>query len=242
VEEVTRELMDPSVTARRAAARKRGAEQRLARLEEAMQQIPEVTETKKRSGAKDATARVSTTDPEARVMKMGDGGFRPAFNVQFATTTDKARVIVGVEVTNRGSDMGPSTPMIEQVEQRTGVRPSEMLVDGGYAQHEAIDAATEQQVTVYAPVPKPRKGDTRDPHVPREEDSEAVAAWRTRMGSDEAKSIYKERAATAETVNADAKAHRGLGGLSVRSLTKVAGSASLFALTYNILRVVALGG
>lgn len=239
---VTLEAVDPSVTARRAAARKRGAEQRLARLEEAMKQIPEVTETKKRSGAKDATARVSTTDPDARVMKMGDGGFRPAFNVQFATTTDKARVIVGVEVTNRGSDMGQSTPMIEQVEQRTGVRPSEMLVDGGYAQHEAINAATLQQVTVYAPVPKPRKGDTRDPHVPREEDSEAVAAWRMRMGTDEAKSIYKERAATAETVNADAKAHRGLDSLSVRGLTKVAGSASLFALTYNILRVVTLGG
>jgi len=51
-----------------------------------MKQIPEVSATKKRSGAKDATARVSTTDPDARVMKMGDGGFRPAFNVQFATT------------------------------------------------------------------------------------------------------------------------------------------------------------
>ena len=61
LEAVTREAVAPSVTARRAAVRKRGAEQRLARLEEAMKQIPEVTETKKRSGAKDATARVSTT-------------------------------------------------------------------------------------------------------------------------------------------------------------------------------------
>ena len=242
LEAVTREAADPVISARRAAARQRGAQQRIERLEAALTQIPEVTETKQRSGAKDATVRVSTTDPDARVMKMGDGGFHPAFNVQFATTTDQARVIVGVEVTNRGSDAGQSTPMLQQIEQRTGVRPDEMLVDGGYAQHAAIDQATEQKVTVYAPVPKPRKGDTRDPHAPHADDSEAVAAWRQRMGTDEAKAIYRQRAATAETVNADAKEHRGLDGLAVRGLEKVAGSASLFVLTYNILRLVTLGG
>ena len=242
LEAVTREAADPVISARRAAARQRGAQQRIERLEAALTQIPEVTETKQRSGAKDATVRVSTTDPDARVMKMGDGGFHPAFNVQFATTTDQARVIVGVEVTNRGSDAGQSTPMLQQIEQRTGVRPDEMLVDGGYAQHEAIDHAAEQQVTVYAPVPKPRKGDTRDPHAPHADDSEAVAAWRQRMGTDEAKAIYKQRAATAETVNADAKEHRVLDGFAVRGLDKVLGSASLFALTYNVLRLITLGG
>ena len=173
---------------------------------------------------------------------MGDGGFRPAFNVQFATTSDEARVIVGVDATNRGSDAGQSTPMLEQIEQRTGVRPAELLLDGGYAQHEAIDRAAEQDVTVYAPVPKPRTGDTRDAHAPRPEDSEAVAGWRQRMGTEDAKAIYKQRAATAETVNADAKEHRGLDRLAVRGLDKVLGSASLFVLTYNILRLITLGG
>jgi transposase len=242
LEAVTREAMDPAITARRAAARKRGARDRLARLEAAIAQIPEVTETKKRSGAKDATVRVSTTDADARVMKMGDGGFRPALNVQFATTTDESRVIVGVAVTNRGSDQGQSTPMLEQIEKRTGERPSELLVDGGYAQHEAIEQAADKGVTTYAPVPKPRKGDTRDPHAPRKGDSEAVAAWRQRMGTDEAKEIYKQRSATAETVNADAKTHRGLDAFAVRGVGKALASASLFALTYDILRLIALGG
>jgi hypothetical protein len=122
-------------------------------------------------------------------MKRGDGGFRPAFNEQQATTTDRARVIVGVAVTNRGTDQGESTQMIEQIEQRTGQRPEAILVDGGYAAHEAIDQATKDGTTVYAPLPKPRKGDTRDPHVPRENDRDAVAAWRERMGTDEAKTI-----------------------------------------------------
>jgi len=242
VDTVTREAADPALSARRAAARQRGAAHRLARLEAALQQIPEVTATKQRSGAKDATVRVSTTDPDARVMKMGDGGFRPAFNVQFATTSDAARVIVGVDLTNRGSDAGQSSPMLEQIAARTGVRPATLLVDGGYAQHAAIDQAAAKDVVLYAPVPKPRQGDPRDPHAPRPEDSEAVAAWRQRMGTDEAKAIYKQRAATAETVNADAKAHRGLDCLAVRGLDKVLGSASLFALTYNILRLITLGG
>ena len=242
LEEVTREALDPAISARRKAARRRGAMQRLARLEAAIAQIPEVTETKKRSGAKDSTARVSTTDPDARVMKMADGGFRPAFNVQFATTADQARVIVGVEVTNRGSDAGQSTPMLKKIEERTGVRPAELLADGGYAQHEAIDAAAVQGVTMYAPVPKPRRNSTCDPHAPRESDTETVAAWRQRMGTDEAKQIYRQRAATIETVNADAKTHRGLDHLAVRGLGKATGSAMLFVLTYNVLRLITLDG
>lgn len=241
LEEVMRQAADPALNARRRAAQRRGAEDRIRRLEAALAEIPDITETKKRSGAKDATVRASTTDAQARVMKMGDGGFRPAYNMQFATTTDQARVIVGVEVTNRGSDMGQSTSMLDQIEARTGQKPEEHLVDGGYASHAGIDAAAQKDVTLYAPTPKPKKGDTRDPHAPREDDSAAVAAWRQRMATDEAKEIYKQRGATAETVNADAKHHRGLDHIPVRGLTKAFGCAALFALTYDILRAITLG-
>ena len=103
-------------------------------------------------------------------------------------------------------------------------------------------ASIKDGTTVYAPLPKPRKGDTRDPHAPREDDSDAVAAWRERMGTDEAKTIYRQRGATAETVNADAKAHRGMDKVTIRGRDRVLGSAYLFALTYNILRVITLGG
>lgn len=240
LDEVTCAMQDPAQVSRRAAATKRAAEERLARLEAALAELPAVAETKKKSGAKDATPRVSTTDPDARVMKMADGGFRPAYNVQLATTTDTARVIVGVSVTKRGSDQGETTPMLEQIEARTGVRPSEVLVDGGYAKHEAIDEATARGVTVYAPVPKNRKDPTADPHAPRGRDSAAVAAWRARMATDEAKDIYRRRAATAETVNADAKTHRGFAAITLRGLDKVKSGACLFALTYNILRLISL--
>jgi len=86
----------------------RVAQDRLA-LAHALAELPDVAAIKKNSGAKDATPRVSTTDPDARVIKIPDGGFRPACNAQLARTTDTARAIVGVRVTNRGSDQGQAT-------------------------------------------------------------------------------------------------------------------------------------
>jgi hypothetical protein len=170
--------------------------------------------------------------------------FRPACNIQLATTTDAARAIVGVSVTNRGSDQGQATPMLEQIEARTGVRPAELLVDGGYSnlQSRRHRTASAAGVTLYAPVPKPRKASEAsetpdrpsiDPHLPKPGDSDAVAAWRVRMGTDDAQQIYKQRAATAETVNADAKAHRGMAATALRGLAKVTGGACLFAITYE---------
>ena len=150
-------------------------------------------------------------------------------------------MIVGGEGPAGGSDRGQSPPMLDQIEKRTGKRPAEILIDGGYMDHASIDRVSQGGTTVYGPPPKPRPGDTRDPHEPRPEDSEAVAAWRQRMGTEEAKRIYRQRASTAETVNADAKEHRGLNRLNVRGRNGALGAACLFALTYNILRLIALG-
>jgi transposase len=236
---VTRDAQDPAISARQAAAMKRAAKERIARLEAALAELPAVIAVKKKNGSKGAEPRVSTTDSQARIMKMADGGFRPAYNVQLATTTDGARVIVGVDVTQRGSDQGQTTPMIAQIEARSGVRPTEILVDGGYTGHDAIDEAAARGTTVYGPLPKPR-AEGVDPHAPKAGDSAAVGQWRARMATDDAKAIYKQRAATAETVNADGKAHRGLASTSLRGLEKVKGGALLFALTYDILRLIAL--
>jgi len=116
-------------TRREKAAKERHASERKDRIQSALEQIQDVRDkAEKRKKGDGDKARCSTTDPDARRMKMADGGFRPAFNVQFATTAD-SRVIVGVEVTNSGSDSGLVGPMLDQVEERFGVRPSEALVD-----------------------------------------------------------------------------------------------------------------
>ena len=181
-------------------------------------------------------------------MKMGDGGFRPAFNVQFATTC-KEQVIVGMEVVNAGSDMAQLAPMVEQLEQRLGHSPGQWLVDGGFPAHEQMDAVA-GKTEVYAPVPEPKtKKDAKkdeqgneaqqDKHQPKPGDSEAVASWRQRMASPEAKEIYKQRAATAECVNAQAR-NRGLLRMPVRGLAKVRSVVGLFVLAHNLLRMAVL--
>ena len=229
---------DPAASkTRQQAARQRAAEERAQRIRAALGQLPQIAESKK---AKDRPkARASTTDADARVMKMGDGGYRPAFNVQLASATS-SQVITGADVTNSGGDQGQLVPMVEQHQQRYAEKPREALVDGGFVKKADIDAVSPPQggTTVYAPVMKSKDPD-RDPHTPRDDDSAAVAEWRQRMATDEAKAIYRQRAATAECVNALAR-NRGLQRFLVRGLRKVKAVVLWYVLAHNLMRAVAL--
>jgi hypothetical protein len=227
---------DPgATTARQKAARARAARERQARVAQALAALPALEA--KKTPEERTTARASTTDPDARVIKMADGGFRPADTLRFAMDTG-AHVVVGVDATTAGTDHGQLAPMVDQIEARHDHAPGATLVDGGFATKEDI-AAVSDRTTVYAPVQKP-KDPTRDPHVPLPKDSPAVAAWRERMGTPEAQAIYKERAATAECVNAQART-RGLRQFSVRGLAKIRTMALWYALAHNLMRMVALG-
>ena len=77
--------------------------------------------------------RVSTSDADARVMKMADGGFRPAFNAQLAVDAP-TQLIAAVAVTHSGSDMGQMSPMHRDIQQRYGLTPDYWLSDGGFHQ------------------------------------------------------------------------------------------------------------
>jgi transposase len=223
---------DPAAPSRRqAAAQERAAAERAARLRQALARMPEM-EAKKKGDEKEK-ARVSSTDPEATVMKMADGGFRPAYNVQFSTTC-AGQVIVGVQVLTVGSDLGQIAPMVEQIHDRFGQYPAEVLVDGGFAKHEDIEAVAAKGAgcAVYAPVPAP-KDPKQDRYQPHTGDSAVIIRWRQRMATDEAKEIYRERAATAECVNAQAR-NRGLVRLLVRGLRRVKATALWYAIAHNL--------
>lgn len=240
VERLAAEVSEPGGQAskRERAARGRAAQERAERVSRALAQLPAVRALKEPTAAEQAKARVSTTDPEARVMKMADGGFRPAYNVELATDTS-SHVVVGVTVTNAGSDSEEAAPMVAQVEARSGRRPEEYLVDGGFAPKQTVPALAAQAITVYAPVQKP-KDPARNPYEPLKGDAPAVAAWRQRMGTAEAKAIYKERAATAECANAQCRSRYGLQQFAVRGVNKVACVVLLTVITHNLLRWLAL--
>ena len=247
---------DPGVASRRqAAARQRAAEDRARRVNEALAVTEalhaqeRVRQRAEREASKLAVTqphqakpeqpkpkaekepRASTTDAEARVMKMADGGFRPAYNVQFASDTTSG-AIAGVAVDNCGSDRGKLVPMSAALAENYGQRPGEHLADGGYAKLDDIKALAEAGVTVYLPVPTPRDK-TRDPQAPQQGDAPAIADWRKRMQTELAKAIYRQRAATAECCNAQAR-NRGLRQFGVRGLDKVRNIAVWHALTHNM--------
>ncbi|MBV8431690.1 MAG: transposase [Solirubrobacterales bacterium] len=127
---------DPEPPARQRGARRRAAQERLERAQQALDRLPEL-QARKQPG--DNEARASTTDPDATVMKMPDGGFRPAYNFQYSTDT-ASLVIVGVDVVTVGSDQGQLPPMLDQIEASFGKRPHEALVDGGFVKHADIEA------------------------------------------------------------------------------------------------------
>ena len=242
-----REHPEPGVSAREQAARERAARERQARVERAIAELPAAKAAKERQErtlakpkrTKVSEPRVSTTDPDARVMHMPDGGFRPALNAEFATDVE-GQVIVGVGVSNRGSDQGEALPMETQVQERTARHPGAYLIDGGFVKRDDITALEQRQVTVYAPLRPPRTTTSgRTATDPRPDDSPEVIAWRERTGTNAAKEIYKQRAATAECVNALARL-RGLQQFRVRGLDKALCVLLLMAITHNVLRWIAL--
>lgn len=234
VETLRRELEENPTASdeRRKAARQRAAQENLARVSEALKQYVDVKKKKKH---KKEETRVSITDPDARKMRMADGGTRPAYNVQISTDT-ATQVIVAVETINGGSDFDRLVPAVQLIQKKHGRVPKEMLVDGGYSKRDAIEEVSQApyHCTVYAPLPKPTsKNQTVE--RPFKHETPLVTQWRERMATAEAKTIYKERAATAECVNALAR-NRGLQQFPVRGSPKVQAVALLFALAHNLVR------
>lgn len=229
---------DPGAsTRRRDAAQKQARESRLKRIERAIKLLPEVKARKRsKNGKKKTRVRVSTTDPDARVMKMPDGGFRPAFNIHLATDT-ATQYIVGFDVNNLGTDCETMIPLSDQLKTDYGRQPNEWLADGGCVSHANVNAMAGRGCQLYAPLKKRRSGRARNTIV--QTDTQAIRAWRRRMSSKQGKQIYRERAATSECVNAQLRGN-GLIRLLVRGLKKVESVVLLHILTHNMRRTLAL--
>ncbi len=233
---------EAELSARQQAAQERAARERIERLKQAQEEVKQVVrQREKRKKGDGASARASTTDAESRRMKMGDGGFRPAYNVEFATDLNNL-VIVGADLVNAGSDSGQMEPMVQQIEaeQSPLSEDAEYYVDGGFSTKEDIESVGQRGVTVFAPVKELKKQEQqgKDPYAAKPGDSPEVAAWRERMGTAEAKEKYKQRSKT-EWSNAECR-NRGLQQFLVRGLAKVKSVVMWYVLIHNLLRMVAL--
>lgn len=214
-------------TRRQKAARERAERERNERISRALEHVEEAAKAKEKS--KKDTARASTTDPEARVMKMADGGFRPAYNIQIVGDAD-TQCIVGADVTNRGSDMGELEPQINKVYAAFDITPESALADSGYAKKDDIEVLSKKGIRPVVPPQKPKTNRRGDGDAHRN-DSTEIARWRAAMASDEGKNLYRRRCLS-ELINARLK-NCGLGRILVRGRDKVQAVVLWFALANN---------
>lgn len=224
------------------AAQERAARERVERIKQAQEEVKKIAEQReKRKKGAGETARASTTDPEARRMKMGDGGYRPAYNVELATDLDSL-VIVGADVINVGSDSGQMEPMVQRIEseQEPLSEDTEYYVDGNFATQDDIQSVGQRGMTLFAPVKEAARQlqAGKNPYARRRSDQEHVGSWRERMGTPEAQEKYKQRSKT-EFPNATCR-NRGLYQFLVRSLKKVKSVVMWYVLIHNLFRMVAL--
>lgn len=228
--------------ARRQAASERAARERQERIDEALRQHEKLSKQReKRKKGDGEKTRVSTTDPDARKMKMANGGFDAAFNVQFASDAD-ARVIVGVDVSNAGTDGGELAPMQEKVRSNYGKTPNKALVDSAYATKEGVTAVESAGTEVVSTIPRGEvlEKNGKDPHSRQKGDSDEYANFRARMAQEDYKELYKLRPSIAEFPNADCR-NRNLRQFRVRGLVKVKAVALWHALAFNFTRMLNLG-
>jgi transposase len=239
VEELKREVeaCSDASNQRIQAAKKRAARERGERVKAAQTALAEIKrqrqerEEKRGNGKKPKEPRASTTDVEARVMKMADGGFRPAYNVQVASAAGE-QIVVAVEVTNAGSDRGLLRPMLQRLRALTGHFPGRHLADGGFGSAEDIEWAHGEGVEVYCPPTQSKHG--TDPYRPRRGDSAGVLVWRARMASEAGKAQYKPRS-ICECIHARWR-NWDLRQLTVRGIEKARAIVLCYALTNNILQ------
>src|SRR5580704_12302001 len=238
VEELKREVEAHADTGnqRIRAARERAARERSERVQAARTALAEIKQKRQQleekggNGKKPKEPRVSTTDAEARVMKMADAGFRPAYNVQVVSAAGE-QIVVAVEVGNNGSDRGLMRPTLERLRAK-GLLPRRHLVDGGFCSAEDIEWAHGEGVEVFCPPTQSKSG--ADPYLPRRGDGAGVSAWRARMGSEAGKVQYQVRT-ICECIHARWR-NWDLRQLNVRGIEKVCAVALLYALTNNVLQ------
>jgi len=193
------------------------------------------------------------TDPESRIMKMGDGGFGQAYNAQAAVEVD-SRLIVGQRLSDAPNDKEQLVPTLEAIERAAGP-VAEVLVDSGFLSEAAV--ATIETAPADGPAARARvlaavgrQGHGRsvrdlekksDPPQPCA-DAPFMERMAHRVATAHGKRRYKLRQQSVEPVFGIIKAAMGFRRFSLRGKQKVQSEWTLVCLAYNFRRLFRLGG
>ena len=127
------------------------------RVRQAMEELPEPG----RYSQYNHPRRINLTDRDARPMKTAQGVV-PGYNAQAMVSplsTDEGgtgMLITAVDVVDEVNDLARLTPMVEQVEEVTGVRVPTTLADAGYFGGRHLEECARRGQQVVMPDPKQR--------------------------------------------------------------------------------------
>lgn len=230
--------LDPAASQTRVAARRKAAaDDRLARIEAALAASDAIGQARAQAAKKQRKPppdndddkggpAASATDPDARVMRMPDGGWRPAYNLQISTDP-KTGIVRGLDAVSNGSDRGRLGAAASDAVARFDAAPKAMLADGGYDSKTDIAAREAEGIAIYCPLPENDK--------PRANEAPGITQWRARMQSQDGAAIYAQRL-PCERPHADMR-NRGLQRFTVRGLEKIKAAALWFVHAHNFLTI-----
>lgn len=187
-------------------------------------------------------AQRNFTDPQSRIMKMGDGSFDQAYNCQAAVDSE-AQIIVACKATNASNDKEQVEPMTEQIKGNLNAKPKKMTADSGYYSERNVKYLRVQEIDDYVCPDRLKHGDERPPvrgRIPK--GLSFIDRIRRKLLTKKGRITYALRKGIAEPVFGQIKQGRGLRQFLLRGVVKVDGEWSLWCMTHNVLKVWSAAG
>lgn len=176
-------------------------------------------------------AQDNFTDPESRIMKMGNG-FEQSYNAQ-ACVDDEHQMIVAAGVTNCAADNSQLIPMVEATENNVDEMPQQVLADAGYRSEANFQQLEQKSIDGIVSVGREGKADT----APISESNVATRRMKEKLKTEAGAAAYRRRKTIVEPVFGWIKQALGFRQFSFRGLKKTNAEWHLVCLAMNLRRM-----
>lgn len=185
------------------------------------------------------------TDEESQVMRKSKlNGYTQSYNAQASVDADGSYLILGTHIGQCSNDKNELPTAYASIPDEIG-KPTHLLADAGYATAEHLESLA-KKVDLYVSVHcedahKERQYDYRPPKKKdgkvKQMRDQTLLDMKSKLETDEGKSIYRLRSKTVETVFGIIKQAIGFRDFSLRGTAKIASEWELVCTSHNIKRL-----
>lgn len=205
----------------------RHRERRLERIRVARAQLEAEKGSKLEQGHQKSFA-----DPEANMMKTGEGALQYCYNAQAATSEDG--IVVAAELATSPNDQPQLVPIVEKVKHNTGARPGVVLADKGYLSEENLKILRRKRQRALVAVSRERRSPTKWPKGRHTQRMHRI------LRLPRARALYAHRKTQGERPFAEIKARMRFRQFALRGLAKVTGEWHLVSAAFNLKTLAAV--